>query len=176
MKISQFSWRKAFPEDLPRIHDIIEQAKQQMLREGKQQWNEYYPALTDLQEDVSSKHGYVLCQENGLPIAYGAVIIGKEPAYNNQECQWLSIATPYIVVHRLAVADEVRNKGIGTHFMLEVEQMAVKNGIASIRIDTNHDNGHMLRLLARLKFTRCGNIHYPKGGTRIAFEKTIAQQ
>ena len=53
MKISQFSWRKAFPEDLPRIHDIIEQAKQQMLREGKQQWNEYYPALTDLQEDAS---------------------------------------------------------------------------------------------------------------------------
>ena len=166
MKISQFSWRKALPEDLPRIHDIIEQAKQQMLREGKQQWNEDYPALTDLQEDVCSKHGYVLCQENELPIAYGAIIIGKEPAYDNQECQWLSIATPYIVVHRLAVADEVRNKGI----------MAVKNGIASIRVDTNHDNGYMLRLLARLKFTRCGNIHYPKGGTRIAFEKTIAQQ
>ena len=57
--------------------------------------------------------------------------------------------------------------------MLEAERMARGAGAASVRVDTNHDNAEMLRLLPALGYVRCGTVSYGPRGERIAFEKAI---
>ena len=106
-------------------------------------------------------------------IAYGAVVFDGEPAYEALEGgQWLSEG-PYVVVHRLAVADEALGESVGTRFLQEVERMARQRGIGSFRVDTNFDNHRMLRILAREGFTRCGTVRY-RSGEREAFEKRLS--
>ena len=103
--------------------------------------------------------------------AYGAVLFGGEPAYGSIEGEWLC-QPPYVVVHRLAVAQEMRRCGLATRFMREVETFARNAGLHSFRVDTNFDNRYMRSLLSALGFTYCGEIFYAHGSRR-AYEKPL---
>lgn len=72
----------------------------------------------------------------------------------------------------MAVAEWSLGRGFARMFLSAVENFAADRGVGSFRIDTNHDNAEMLRLLDRCGFEQCGIIHYQKG-ERIAFEKLI---
>lgn len=102
-------------------------------------------------------------------IAYGAVAFDGEQAYDAIEGTWLTDGD-YVVLHRLAVADEEKGRGRAREFMLRVEAAARRRGVGSFRVDTNFDNRYMLRLLARLGFVYCGKVRY-RSGERLAFEK-----
>ena len=80
-------------DEIPVIWEIILQAKAQMYREGKHQWDENYPTVPILENDVRRGWGYVLVpSENDSDIiAYGAVVFDGEPAYKGLwDGQWLS--------------------------------------------------------------------------------------
>ena len=83
--------------DLPRMWEIILQAKAQMYRESKQQWDETYPLPEHLQADINKGYAHVL-EEDGKVIAYGAIVFDGEPAYDHIEGEWLSIQ-PYVVLY-----------------------------------------------------------------------------
>ena len=95
--------------DLTRIMEIIGQAKNQMYREGKRQWDDSYPARQNIAADIDAGNGYVLSL-SGRVIAYGAMVFSGEPAYTSIQGRWLS-DRQYVVLHRLAVADEVKRQG-----------------------------------------------------------------
>lgn len=161
-------FRRAITSDTARIWEIILQAKEQMRRQNKQQWDESYPTQDHIANDISHEYAYVLCNESNV-IAYGAVIFDGEPAYNSIDGKWIS-DKPYVVVHRLAVADEIKQCGIATLFMQKVEELSRQKGVFSFKVDTNFDNFYMHKMLERLGFTYCGEIRYEKG-LRMAYEK-----
>lgn len=163
-------FRKADITDLQEISVILKNAVERMLAEGKRQWDENYPNETHVRSDIEKGTGYVL-ENNGEVVGYGAVVYSGEPAYGHIDGKWLSDGR-YVVVHRLAVSQSVKGKGLGRAFMNAVEDFARSLGINSFRIDTNFDNSAMLGLLGRLGFTYCGEIYYEKG-SRKAFEKLI---
>lgn len=107
----------------------------------------------------------------GNVIAYGAVVFDGEPAYDAIEGAWLTDGE-YVVLHRMAVADGEKGRGVATEFMRRVEAMACGRGTGSMRVDTNFDNRYMLRMLGRLGFVYCGKVRY-RSGERLAFEKTL---
>lgn len=107
----------------------------------------------------------------GNVIAYGAVVFDGEPAYDAIEGAWLTDGK-YVVLHRMAVADGEKGRGVATEFMRRVEAMAYGRGTGSMRVDTNFDNRYMLRMLGRLGFVYCGKVRY-RSGERLAFEKTL---
>lgn len=76
----------------------------------------------------------------------------------------------YVVLHRLAVADGEKGRGVAAEFMRRTEALARERGVGSFRVDTNFDNRYMLRMLERLGFAYCGKIVYGSG-ERLAFEK-----
>lgn len=162
--------RKATPGDRDRIWEIIQQAKAQMNKENKQQWNESYPAAEHIAADIENNYAYVLCIENNV-IAYGAIVFDGEPTYQSIQGKWLS-ECPYVVVHRLAVAEEMKRQGIATIFIKEVETLSLEKGVHSFRVDTNFDNFYMQKILEKLHFTYCGEITF-QGGSRIAYEKLL---
>lgn len=163
--------RPACSKDVSRIWSILQQAVNQMFREGKHQWSRNYPRPEHIEADIERGIGHVLCREDGTAIAYAAIVFTGEPAYDALEGRWLS-DRPYVVVHRIAVADECKRQGIATRFMLLIEQLASERNVHSFRIDTNHDNFYMQKILARLGFSYTGECHYPQG-TRRCYEKLI---
>ena len=167
----EYTFRKASAADIPRIMEIIGEAKSQMAREGKNQWTEAYPARADIETDVRNGSARVMLAASGRIVAYGAIVLTGEPAYNDIQGKWLSLR-PYAVLHRLAVAEETKGHGAGLLFVREAERIAAGAGMGSFKIDTNHDNSRMLRLLEKAGFTFCGTIHYPQG-SRMAFEKLL---
>ena len=110
-------------------------------------------------------------QAQGNVVAYGAVVFDGEPAYDAIEGAWLTDGD-YVVLHRMAVADGEKGRGVATEFMRRVEAMACGRGTGSMRVDTNFDNRYMLRMLGRLGFVYCGKVRY-RSGERLAYEKRI---
>lgn len=166
----KLKFRRAGRGEVPAITSILRQAARRMLAEGKQQWDESYPNETHVSADIKRGVGYVI-ECDGAPIAYGAVVFDGEPAYDDLRGRWLSEG-PYVVVHRLAISQEMQGKGLGRLFMNCVADFARTKGVHSFKVDTNFDNFAMLHLLDRLGFTYCGEVQYSRG-SRKAFEKPI---
>lgn len=171
--MEELLFREAVATDMPRIGEIIAQAKAQMRALGSEQWQDGYPADTDIRRDIRLGYGYVLTHAGvpARPIAYGAVVFDGEAAYGNIDGKWLT-AGPYVVVHRLAVADGEKGRGVATEFIRRTQLLARGRSVQAMRIDTNYDNRYMLRLLERGGFSCCGKIFY-QSGERLAFEKRL---
>lgn len=168
-------FRQAKTCEVDRIMQIIRQAQARMYAAGSQQWQDGYPAPGHVSADIGRGRGYVL-YKSGVEgphavIAYGAVVFGGEPAYEALDGEWLTDG-PYVLVHRMAVADEEKGRGAGMEFLRRTEELAQQRGVKAFRIDTNFDNQPMLRLIERAGFTYCGKVVY-RSGERLAFEKRI---
>lgn len=163
-------FRSARTSDVTAIVEILKGAVAWMLASGKKQWDENYPTEGHVRSDIGSGIGYVL-EERGRVIAYAAVVFTGEPAYKDIKGKWLT-EDPYVVVHRLAVSQQEKGRGMSRKYLQAVEAYARTRGITSFKIDTNYDNEIMLSLLSSEGFTYCGEIRY-KEGTRKAFEKRI---
>lgn len=171
MDNSNLLFRQATETDITRIWEIIKQAKAQMQRLNSRQWNEHYPSLENIANDIQSGNGYVICNKANIVVAYGVISFDGEPAYQEIDGTWTN-DLPYMVVHRLAVADEMKHQGLAKRFMQQAEEISRKRGIYEFRIDTNFDNQYMLRLIASQGFNYSGEVPY-RGEKRKAFEKSI---
>ena len=56
--------------------------------------------------------------------------------------------------------------------MLAAEAVCRKQGILSIKADTNFDNAGMLRVFEKLGYTYCGEVYF-RGAARRAYEKRL---
>ncbi len=165
-----YTFRPAQASDLPRVWELVQQAKVLMDREGRRQWDESYPLPAHLEEDLRHRYAYVLSDRASV-IAYAAVVFDGEPAYRRIHGRWLSDG-PFVVVHRLAVAEDCQGHGVATRLMREVEKLSVGQGVFSFRVDTHLENTRMRRVLEKCGFIYCGEVFYPRG-SRMAYEKRL---
>ena len=162
--------REAAYSELPVIWNILQQAIAQRKQDGSDQWQNGYPNEQTVHDDISSGYGYVLI-DNDAVIAYAAIIFGEEPAYKEIEGKWLT-SGDYAAVHRVAVSNAVKGKGIATYLFKAIEDLCMEQKVYSIKVDTNFDNVPMLRILDKLNYTYCGEIFFC-GAARKAYEKVI---
>lgn len=162
--------REATFLDLPIIWEIIQQAIEQRKNDGSEQWQNGYPNEQTIHQDITKGYAYVVV-DNDVPIAYAAIILGVEPAYNNINGKWLTNGD-YIVVHRVATSTAAKGRGVATFLFKAVEEICVKQKIHSIKVDTNFDNAPMIKILDKLNYTYCGEITI-SGEVFKAYEKII---
>lgn len=165
--------RKATRSDLARAWQIISDAKRLMADRGSSQWTEEYPAKATIAADIDSGQACVACDGGGRAVAYAVMTGEPEGAYAEIDGRWLTHG-PYLTVHRLAVAEGWRGRGLARAMMERAESEALRCGAVSVRVDTNHDNAPMLAVISALGYSRCGTVSYGPRGERIAFEKPIA--
>lgn len=164
-------FRRATAMDLESIWRIFSTAIRRLGEAGIDQWQHGYPNRDVIREDIHRGRGWVIEEHDHL-VAYGAVIVDGEPAYEQiEEGRWLSESADYLVVHRLCVDEGVLGMGYGLRFMEEVEEQ-MRDRFGSFRVDTHPDNRIMHRFLSRLGFTRCGLITID-GDRFEAFEKPL---
>ncbi|MDR2206652.1 MAG: GNAT family N-acetyltransferase [Flavobacteriaceae bacterium] len=163
-------FRKAIPEDIPEIWEILRQAIRRRKKDGSKQWQDGYPNLETVETDIKNGVGYVLADSEKI-IGYSAVIFNDEPAYENINGKWLSDGD-FVVVHRVAISDEHSGKGLAQKMFDFIEKIALGNNIHSIKADTNFDNIPMLKTLEKSGYQYCGEV-FLRGNPRKAFEKII---
>lgn len=159
--------RKANYKDLEEIRLIYQSARKFMSDNGNpNQWGNNNPPLSRTEEDLRENNLYVVEDDIDI-LAVFFYKYGDDPTYKIiYQGNWLN-NSPYGIIHRIAVSDKARGKGIaGICFDFAYSQC--KN----LKIDTHKDNIPMQRALAKHGFKQCGIIHLINGDERIAFHKT----
>ena len=149
---------------------ILQDAIAQRKKDGSDQWQNGYPNLETVINDIEQGYGYVL-KENDTILAYAAIIFGIEPNYIEITGNWLS-NDPYAAIHRVATSESYKGKGIATKLFELIEALCKSNNTYSIKVDTNFDNKQMLRILEKLNYTYCGEIFF-SGAARKAYQKIL---
>ena len=104
--------RMAYPNEINRIMEIIQDGKDSLAAAGVNQWQDGYPDQEIIFEDILESRGYVAV-ENQEVVAYAALYKGNEAAYNDiYEGKWEHDNYLYISFHRIAVAKEATGRGV----------------------------------------------------------------
>lgn len=157
--------RKAGPEDVDRIMEIIHRATAFMHASGNpHQWSDGYPGRAQIAGDIAAGNSYVALDGHGTPVATFCLMPSPEPNYAIVHDGAWRDDRPYHVIHRMACA--VRRRGIAAQCMAWC--MARDS---HLRADTHRDNIPMQHLLLRSGFRPVGTVFVADGTPRIAFER-----
>ncbi|WP_435414847.1 GNAT family N-acetyltransferase [Polaribacter aestuariivivens] len=161
--------------DIPRIMEIINDAKALLKSMNINQWQNGYPNQEQVENDISNKESYVILNENDTIVATTMFTIRKEPTYKKViDGNWIQDESePYGVIHRLAMSKDYRGKGISKFVFEHSHQQLKEKNIRSLKIDTHEDNKIMQALIKKMGYEYCGIIYTSYGAKRLAFEKLI---
>ncbi|MDS0525251.1 GNAT family N-acetyltransferase [Clostridium sp. SHJSY1] len=165
-------FRKAIETDINNIIGIIGQAQAYFKEQGINQWQDNYPNVEIINNDIENNNSYVLLKDENI-VATAAVSFDEEKTYDSiYEGQWFS-NDEYAVIHRIAVDNNCKGLGLSSQIIKNVEKLCLEKGVYSIKVDTHKENVSMQKLLKKNKFQYCGIIYLEDGSKRIAFEKIL---
>ncbi len=155
--------RLATHDDLPKLLDIYEYARQFMREQGNPtQWGASHPEKDILEADIDNNVLYVIEKEGRIQGVF-AFIIGEDSTYDIiDQGNWKSNDT-YGTIHRVAAAK-------GATGIAEKTVEYCKNLHPYIRIDTHEKNLVMQHLIEKTGFQKSGIIYAYDGSPRIAYE------
>ena len=84
-----YTFRQARHDELSVIWEILQHAIRRRREDGSDQWQDGYPNPQVIQSDIDNGVGYVLADGDTV-VAYSAVLVNDEPAYNDIQGKWLS--------------------------------------------------------------------------------------
>ncbi len=163
----------AKPEEAKSCLEILKMGKAFQNAQGFEQWTNCYPNLQTIEQDIQDQTGYVLKVDKQIA-GYMSISFQEEPAYAIIQGKW-NTSSPYAVIHRLGLSDAFRGLGLGSYIFSLIEDLCLKNGIYTIRIDTHQANLPMQHVLAKQGFSKCGII-WIHGGERLAFDKKLKKE
>ena len=129
--------RMAYPNEIKRIMEIIQDAKESLAQRQVDQWQDGYPDEEIIFEDILESRGYVAVEDQEV-VAYAAVHKGNEAAYNEiYDGKWEHDNYMYVTFHRVAVAKEAAGKGVAQTFL---QGLIEGEKGPDFRCDTHPDN------------------------------------
>lgn len=159
-------------EQIEVIMQIIEDGRKALKELVLYQWQEEYPAPSDILNDIALQQSYVLMDGDQI-VGTTALDPNGEEVYDSLvDGEW-SLDAPYLTVHRMAISSSNAKKGIGTSFLQAIEEIAAKQNIPQIRLDTHEDNVVMKRVAEKAGYRYCGKVTYGVGFDCVAFEKIL---
>lgn len=158
--------------DAAAVLALIGQGRRYFAANGIPQWQNGYPDEGTVAADIAAARCYVL-RENGRVAATAVLAPGPEPSY---ACvfggAWHTL-DPYCAVHRVAVGEESKGRGLGGVLLRALAGTARAQGARSIRADTHRANASMRRLLEKSGFCCCGVVYLADGAERLAYERPL---
>ena len=161
-------------EDTPKIMEIINDAKTYLASLKIDQWQNGYPNVTQIENDIKNNESYVVFNDENTIMATSMFTTNKEPTYKIIEGNWIiNEDKKYGVIHRMAIKKDFRKLGLATFLFDEFHQQLKDKNIQSLKIDTHQDNFGMQSLIKKLGYKYCGIIYTSYNAKRLAFEKVI---
>ncbi len=151
--------RKATASDLTAIKKLTEACAKGMQEKGIFQWNELYPSLERLQEDITKEELFVLEENN---VIEGILVLTPYMDKEYIPVEWLIQSSSNLYVHRLATNPQEWGSGNGRKLMDFAEAFAKEQGYVSVRLDTFSKNERNQRFYETRGYKRLGKIYFPK--------------
>lgn len=166
--------KKSTMDDLDNIIKVIEDVKPQLKLLTKTQWQDNYPNIDTLKNDIDSGCNFSLVDENKI-IGVITLKIGQDENYKNiYDGSWIVNDNCYLTIHRLALKQEYQGNHFGNFLMDFAIKYAKMKDVTSIRIDTHRRNYPAQNLINRYAFSKCGTIILNETNeSRIAYQKII---
>ena len=151
--------RPAVPGDLQKIKSLTEACAVAMQERGIFQWNEHYPSLEKLRNDIESQELYVLTAEDSIT---GIIVLSDHMDEEYIPIAWLTPNSRNLYIHRLATHPAHWGDGYGQKLMDFAESFAREHNYISVRLDTFSQNKRNQKFYESRGYVKLGDIFFPK--------------
>ena len=151
--------RKAKISDLPEVKSLTGACAKAMIQKDIYQWNEHYPSLERLEQDIKNQELYVLEIKDEV---LGIIVITTSKDEEYYPIEWLSKTENNLYIHRLAIQPDHWGQGYAQRLMQFAENSAIQNNFESVRLDTFSQNKRNQKFYEARGYERLGNIYFPK--------------
>jgi ribosomal protein S18 acetylase RimI-like enzyme len=159
------------PADIPEIMSLIHAAVKRMIAGGLYQWDEHYPNIDIITDDVKAHHLFKILEKDQIA---GVMVLNEQYPPEYDDLVWEDKEGKFIIVHRLCIHPDYQGQGYSKKLMRFAGEHAKKNGCSSIRLDTNTSNRRALALYDSLNYRRVGTVTFRMGLFQV-FEKGLKQ-
>lgn len=170
--MSNIYLRQATLDDLPKVIDIIEGAKETLRDRGVDQWQAGYPNNDILKQDIQEDISYVLILD-GEVVGTAALQQGYDKNYQDMTSgSWSDKSeVTYSVIHRIAVEPGHQGQHLSAALIQQLFTMSHYLGYSDVRIDTHPDNLVMQHVITSNGFVEQGTITMDEDhGIRKAYQ------
>ncbi len=143
------------------LFEIYEQCRRAMQAAGIFQWQNEYPTIDTVKQDIEDKtlYGYYAKDiEDGKCL--GAVCVSTHQDEEYKEMKWEGPNENVVVIHRLAVNPEFQAKGIARLLMDFAEEHAKKEKYSAIRLDSYSQNKRALKFYENRGYQKRGECFF----------------
>lgn len=149
---------QARPEHVPTVRELLLACTKELRRRGIEQWDEIYPDLDAVQDEVAAGNVYVALEG---PSCVASMTLDASPDAAYDDVAWLG-SGPALIMHRLCVDPAHQGRGIGRMMLAFAEELATSRGYASLRLDVYSGNQIAVRVYERSGFTTTGKVYFPR--------------
>ena len=123
------------------LFKIYENCKKKLESENIYQWNENYPTLKIIEDDIFKSYLFILTIDKNI---LGAINLSSIQEKEYETVNWENKSEKILVIHRLAIEPKYQNLGYARKLMDFAEGYAIKNKFESIRLDAFSGNKQVL--------------------------------
>ena len=154
------NYSKATKEQTKEVFSVFSAAVNHMEQQGIHQWDEIYPDLPTITEDIAKNQMYIGMIDNNIAVCF---VLSEEydEEYKNGKWQWPD--SKFCVIHRLCVNPEFQNRGIAAKTLDFIENISKSQGYESIRLDCFTQNPYSRKLYEKAGYTVVGYADWRKG-------------
>jgi ribosomal protein S18 acetylase RimI-like enzyme len=150
--------KKALKQDLDQLSSIIKSCGQHLIEQGIFQWNDKYPSIEVLRNDIALQQIWKLDDENAI---VGLIVLTEIEDAEYQHVKWLKKNKKNLYIHRLAVHPNFQGKGYAQKLMDFAERFAFENNYNSIRLDTFSRNIRNQQFYEKRNYVKLESIYFP---------------
>lgn len=153
--------RKAVKNDAAAIMNIIQRAKRLLADEKIPQWQNGYPDLEVVEDDISKGYTYVLIVADKIA-GVATLLQEKDPNYHkiySGEWSHKSDKKNYVSIHRIAIDSQYSGEHLADFFFSNLCTIAYLLGFRQVRIDTHVLNKRMQHIIAKTGFEYAGVVY-----------------
>lgn len=154
------NYSKATKEQTKEVFSVFSAAINHMEQQGIHQWDEIYPDLPTITEDITKNQMYIGKIDEKIAVCF---VLSEEydEEYKNGKWQWPD--SKFCVIHRLCVNPRFQNQGFATKTMEYIEKVCKEAGYDSIRLDCFTQNPYSRKLYEKAGYSVVGYADWRKG-------------
>ena len=119
---------KTSRKNLQQIIKIIGEAQEYLAIHNIDQWQNGYPNEEAILIDIINNESYIITTKESIIIGTAMFSTKKEPTYKSIEGQWITKSdAKYGVIHRMAVTNNFRKKGVAKFIFEKTLNLSAKN-------------------------------------------------
>jgi len=171
--------RQAKLNDLDQIWDLRLQTSKLLKTRHIDQWQYHKPEKQTFIDDINHQEFFVYVIEQKI-VGMIAIKSGIEKTYLNIYDGTWRCDMPYWTIHRLAVNQDYLGKNISIQLLDFAHNLALKNQIRYMRIDTHEDNKNAQKVFENVGYKLVGYIlleeNHPGERKRLAYDLILNEE